>query len=221
MVQPGNHLGTSEAPSSDSGPFIGVLALQGAFARHVEAVSSLGFHAFEVRTADQLKRCDALVLPGGESTTMSNLLRTFDLVEPLAKMLEEGLPVFGTCAGMILLAESISDGRSDQVKFGAIDIAVRRNGYGRQIDSFETDLAVTELGPDPLTAVFIRAPVVESAGPDVDVLASVEGDPVLCRQGSILVSSFHPELTDDLRLHRYFLDQVAAPVVAGRASTRP
>jgi 5'-phosphate synthase pdxT subunit len=149
---------------------------------------------------------------------MSNLLRTFDLVEPLAKMLDEGLPVFGTCAGMILLAASISDGRSDQVNFGAIDIAVRRNGYGRQIDSFETDLAVAELGPDPLTAVFIRAPVVESVGPDVEVLASVEADPVLCRQGSILVSSFHPELTHDLRLHRYFLDEVAASAMTGGAN---
>ena len=200
---------------------VGVLALQGAFARHVEAVSSLGFEAFEVRTAPQLELCDALILPGGESTTMSNLLKTFELVDPLTKMLADGLPVFGTCAGMILLARSISDGRPDQINFSAIDLAVRRNGYGRQIDSFETDLAVPELGETPFTAVFIRAPVVESAGPKVGVLASVDGDPVLCRQGTVLVSSFHPELTDDLRLHRYFLHEVAAlrPAVTPAVST--
>jgi 5'-phosphate synthase pdxT subunit len=202
-------------PQSTVGPgaghaMVGVLALQGAFARHVEAVAGLGYESFEVRNAAQLERCDALVLPGGESTTMSNLLKTFDLVDPLTTMLAGGLPVFGTCAGMILLADSISDGREDQISFGVIDIAVRRNGYGRQIDSFETDLAVAELGDDPFTAVFIRAPVVEAVGAGVDVLASVDGDPVLCRQGPILVSSFHPELTEDLRLHRYFLTEVAA-----------
>ncbi len=193
---------------------IGVLALQGAFARHVEAVSALGFSAIEVRTAEQLGRCDALFIPGGESTTMSNLLKTFDLVEPLKKMLADGLPVFGTCAGMILLSAEVNDGRPDQVNFNAIDIAVRRNGYGRQIDSFETDLAVEGLEGDAFTAVFIRAPVVESVGDGVEVLASVDRKPVLCRQGNILVSSFHPELTDDLRLHRHFLEHVAAAVPA-------
>ena len=215
----GIHAEMAAASATDTGhgiadSTIGVLALQGAFARHVEAVSALGFSAIEVRTAEQLGRCDALFIPGGESTTMSNLLKTFDLVEPLKKMLADGLPVFGTCAGMILLAAEVNDGRPDQVNFNVIDIAVRRNGYGRQIDSFETDLAVDGLEGDPFTAVFIRAPVVESAGPKVEVLASVDGKPVLCRQGNILVSSFHPELTDDLRLHRYFLEHVAAAVPA-------
>ena len=195
---------------------VGVLALQGAFARHVEALERCGVDAFEVRTAEQLGSCDALVIPGGESTTMSKLLVTFDMVEPLTKMLDDGLPVFGTCAGMILLASSISDGRADQVNFSAIDIGVRRNGYGRQIDSFETDITVDGdgVGVQPFTAVFIRAPVVETWGSDVDVLATVDGDPVLCRQGPVLVSSFHPELTDDIRLHRFFLDHVARPEVA-------
>jgi len=195
-------------------PSVGVLALQGAFARHVEALSQLGFDGFEVRTGEQLERCDALILPGGESTTMSKLLDGLELADRLEKRLADGLPVFGTCAGMILLASAISDGRPDQHRFGAIDIAVRRNGYGRQIDSFETDLAVPEIAASgldgqPFTAVFIRAPVVESWTESVTVLATVDGDPVLCRQGPILVSSFHPELTDDLRLHRYFLEAVA------------
>ena len=192
---------------------IGVLALQGAFARHVEALARCGADPFEVRTAEQLDRCDALVIPGGESTTMLNLLSTFELVEPLAKLLADGLPTFGTCAGMILLAHSVSDGRDDQISFDAIDIDVRRNGYGRQVDSFEADLAVDAIGPPDLRAVFIRAPVVERAGEAVEVLAVEDrGDapvPVLCRQGPVLVSSFHPELVDDDRLHHYFIDRVA------------
>lgn len=195
------------------GPSIGVLALQGAFARHVEALRRCGAEASEVRTAEQLSRCDALVLPGGESTTMLNLLRTFEMVEPLGKLLADGMPTFGTCAGMILLAREVSDGRSDQTSFGAIDIDVRRNGYGRQVDSFEADLRVAELGEVPLRAVFIRAPVVERVGEGVEVLATetVSGSdpvPVLCRQGPVLVSSFHPELVDDDRLHRWFLEEL-------------
>ena len=189
-------------------PAVGVLALQGAFARHVEALQRCGAEAFEVRTTEQLDRCQALVLPGGESTTMVKLLTTFDLVEPLRTLLDEGLPTFGTCAGMILLARSVSDGRPDQISFDAIDLDVRRNGYGRQVDSFEADLAIEALGPEPLRAVFIRAPVVERIGPEVEVLASHDGVPVLCRQGPVMVSSFHPELTDDDRLHRSFLDQM-------------
>ena len=188
---------------------VGVLALQGAFGRHVDALEMLGVDAFEVRNRDQLERCDAIILPGGESTTVSKLLDTFELAEPLEKLVADGLPVFGTCAGMILLASAISDGRPDQHSFGAIDIDVRRNGYGRQIDSFETELRIAELGDEPFTAVFIRAPVVEAHRDPVQVLAMVDGDPVLCRQGSVLVTSFHPELTDDLRLHRYFLEHVA------------
>jgi len=187
---------------------VGVLALQGAFARHVAALRRCGADAFEVRTAQQLEHCQALVLPGGESTTMINLMRTFELDGPLAKMLDDGLPTFGTCAGMILLAREVSDGQPDQLSFGAIDIDVRRNGYGRQINSFETELDVSVLDGPPLTAAFIRAPVVERVGSEVTGLASHEGNVVLCRQGPVLVSAFHPELTADDRLHRYFLDHV-------------
>lgn len=187
---------------------VGVLALQGAFARHVEALQRCGADAKEIRTAAELEQCEALVLPGGESTTMINLLLTFELDGLLAKMLADGLPTFGTCAGMILLARSVSDGQPDQLSFDAIDIDVRRNGYGRQINSFESALDVPVLGGPPLTAAFIRAPVVERTGADVTVLARHEDDAVLCRQGPVLVSSFHPELTADDRLHQFFLDEV-------------
>ena len=139
---------------------------------------------------------------------MIKLLATFELDEPLGKMVTDGLPIFGTCAGMILLARSVLDGHDGQHSFDAIDIDVRRNGYGRQVNSFEAELVVEELDGSPLTAAFIRAPVVERAGPEVTVLASHDDDPVLCRQGSVLVSSFHPELTDDDRLHQYFLSRV-------------
>jgi 5'-phosphate synthase pdxT subunit len=184
---------------------VGVLALQGAFARHVSALERCGVEAVEVRRPEQLTGLHGVVLPGGESTTMIKLLNSFELVEPLAKRLADGLPVFGTCAGMILLAANVSDGHPDQLSFGAIDLDVRRNGYGRQIDSFEADLIVDGLGGPPMTAVFIRAPVVERVGEGVEVLASVEGVPVVCRQGQVLVSSFHPELTDDDRLHQAFV----------------
>lgn len=163
----------------------------------------------EVRTADHLALVDALVIPGGESTTISKLLVSNGVLDPLRARIAEGLPVFGTCAGMILLAAEILDGRPDQVSFGAIDLAVRRNGYGRQIDSFEADLTVAGLD-ETFRAVFIRAPVVERSGPDVEILARVDNIPVLCRSGSILVASFHPELTDDFRLHQLFVDTVVA-----------
>ena len=192
---------------------VGVLALQGAFARHVESLRRCGADAFEVRKLDELERCRALVIPGGESTTMLKLMRSFDLVEPMRAVLARGVPVFGTCAGMILLADGVSDGRPDQISFEAIDIDVRRNGYGRQIDSFEADLPVAALGADPFRAVFIRAPVVERVGAGVEILARHEEQAVLCRQGSVLVSSFHPELTADDRLHHYFLSEVAAAAV--------
>ena len=183
---------------------IGVLALQGAFAAHVAALQSLGEHAVEVRTAAQLGGIDALVLPGGESTTMSRLLATSELFEPIKARLREGMPALGTCAGMILLAADVIDGRPDQRSFGAIDITVQRNGYGRQIDSFETDLDVAGLDR-PFHAVFIRAPKVCSIGPSVEVLAAHEGVPVIARQGPVMVAAFHPELTGDLRLHQLFL----------------
>jgi 5'-phosphate synthase pdxT subunit len=195
---------------SGSVAIVGVLALQGAFERHVHALERCGVRAVEVRTSAQLGAIDGLVLPGGESTTMIRLLTSFDLVEPLGKLLADGLPIFGTCAGMILLAASVSDGHPDQLSFDAIDLDVRRNGYGRQIDSFEVDLDIATLGPPSMRAVFIRAPVVERVGPAVEILATVPipgggGEPVLCRQGPILVSSFHPELTGDDRLHRLFV----------------
>ena len=186
---------------------VGVLALQGAFRAHEEALSTLGIESRQVRTAEQLGEVDALVMPGGESTTMSKLLESSGLFDPLAGRIDGGMPVFGTCAGMILLATEVLDGRPDQRSFAAIDIAVRRNGYGRQIDSFETDLDVDGLD-DPFHAVFIRAPKVESIGVGVDVLASHDGVPVLARHDGVFVASFHPELTGDPRLHAEFVRSI-------------
>jgi len=186
-----------------------VLALQGAFAAHRRALAGLGVDAVEVRTADQLAGVDALVLPGGESTTMSMLLERSGMLAPLSDRLADGLAVLGTCAGMILLATEIVDGRPDQHCLGAIDLVVRRNAYGTQLDSFEADLALVpepgeEPGP-PFHAVFIRAPVVESLGADVEVLASIDDRAVLCRQGPVTVASFHPELSADTRVHERFV----------------
>jgi len=187
---------------------IGVLALQGAFALHVAACTELGHDAIEVRTADQLASVDKLIIPGGESTTMSMMLDRNDLRTAIQDRLASGMPAFGTCAGMILLAADVSDGRPDQKSFAAIDIGVKRNGYGRQNQSFSDALAIDGLGEsiDDFHAVFIRAPMVERVGDGVEVLASYDGDPVLCRQNATLVSSFHPELSSDRRLHRYFCD---------------
>jgi pyridoxal 5'-phosphate synthase pdxT subunit len=187
---------------------VGVLALQGAFARHVASLRALDAEPRQVRTPHDLDEVDALVVPGGESTTMSMLLETSGLFEPLAERLGAGMPTFGTCAGMILLGAEVLDGRADQRCFGAVDISVRRNAFGRQVDSFEADLALDELAGPPFRAIFIRAPFVERAGPDVEVLATVDGHPVLCRQGAVTVSAFHPELTDDLRLHDLFLKEL-------------
>jgi 5'-phosphate synthase pdxT subunit len=185
---------------------VGVLALQGAFARHAEVLAALGAHPVEVRVPEDLVGIEAIVLPGGESTTLSRLLETSGLFDPLAERLANGLPAFGTCAGMILLASSVLDGRADQRCFGAIDVVVRRNAFGRQVDSFEADLSIAGLVGGDFPAVFIRAPVVEQVGEGVEVLASVgEGQPVLCRQASVLVAAFHPELSGDLRLHQKFL----------------
>ena len=189
---------------------VGVLALQGAFARHAAVLADVGVTPIEVKTPEHLSGVDALVMPGGESTTMSMLLDITEMRHPLAERLAGGLPVFGTCAGMILLASSVADGRSDQESLAVIDIDVRRNGYGRQIDSFEADVNVGGEGicdwDLPFHGVFIRAPVVERVGDGVDVLASVDGQPVLCRQGQVMVASFHPELTDDRRLHELFVE---------------
>ena len=188
---------------------VGVLALQGAVARHQRALADSGATPLAVRTPADLNEVDALVVPGGESTTISMLLESSGLFDPVAERLAAGMPVFGTCAGMILLAAGILDGRPDQRSWAAIDVDVRRNAFGRQVDSFEADLDVDGIGGEPFHAVFIRAPVVERAGAGVDVLASVGDRPVLVRQGHVLVSSFHPELTADGRLHRYFLEEVA------------
>jgi 5'-phosphate synthase pdxT subunit len=187
---------------------VGVLALQGDVREHTGILAELGAHPVEVRRPEDLAGIDGLVLPGGESTTMALLLASADLWQPLADGLGAGMPAFGTCAGMILLATDLLDGRTDQVGFGAIDISVRRNAFGRQVDSFELDLEVAGLGPELLHGVFIRAPLVERAGPGVEVLARVDGRPVACRQGPVLVTSFHPELSGDLRLHDLFLKGV-------------
>jgi 5'-phosphate synthase pdxT subunit len=188
-------------------PLIGVLALQGAFAAHESVLRNLGAVTRRVRTPDDLDGLDGLVLPGGESTTMSNLLESSDLFEPISRLIGEGLPVFGTCAGLILLATKILDGRGDQRCFAAIDVTVRRNAYGRQIDSFETELLVD--GVDhPVPAMFIRAPVIESIGSDVQVLALDRGAACLVRQGNVLAASFHPELTSDAAVHEMFVDMV-------------
>jgi 5'-phosphate synthase pdxT subunit len=195
-------------PLKRCGVKVGVLSLQGAVGRHADAFRSLGAEPVLVRTPEHLSGVDALVIPGGESTTISMLLESSGLAEPLAERLAAGMAAFGTCAGMILLAAEVLDGRPDQRSYGAIDVSVRRNAFGRQIDSFETDLDVVGVDGGPFHAVFIRAPVVERVGPEVEVLASVDGRPVLARQGAVYVSAFHPELTPDLRLHQRFLEAV-------------
>ena len=183
---------------------VGVLALQGAFAAHEQALAGLGVATAQVRTPSDLASVDALVMPGGESTTMSRLLETSGMFDGLQARLTDGMPVFGTCAGMILLASEVLDGRPDQRSFGAIDITVQRNGYGRQVDSFETDIDVAGFAT-PFHAVFIRAPKVVAVGAEVKVVASHDGVPVLAQQGHVMVASFHPELTADNRLHSLFL----------------
>jgi len=185
---------------------VGVLALQGASRRHAEALTALGAGVVEVRTPEDLAGIEGIVLPGGESTTMSKLLDLSGLFDPLAERLAAGMPAFGTCAGMILLSTRILDGRADQHSFAVLDIDVRRNAFGRQVDSFEAELAVDGLPGRSFPAVFIRAPAIERVGAGVEVLASVDGAPVLCRQGPVLAAAFHPELSDDLRLHQHFLE---------------
>jgi len=186
---------------------IGILALQGAFAAHQSVLESLGAETLQVRTAADLRLVDALVMPGGESTTMSHLLNTAQLFDPIAERLNDDMPVFGTCAGMILLATNIADGRADQRFYGAIDIDVQRNAYGRQVESFETDLTVNGL-ESTFHAMFIRAPQVVRVGAKVEVLSTHEDKVVLARQGSVMVASFHPELTSDNRIHSLFMQEV-------------
>jgi pyridoxal 5'-phosphate synthase pdxT subunit len=199
---------------------IGILALQGDVREHVASLADLGELARPVRGPGDLDGLAGIILPGGESTTLSMLLESSGLFEPLADRLTGGLPVFGTCAGMILLAREVLDGRVDQRRFGVIDLTVRRNGYGRQNASFECDVDIAGIEAPPLHAVFIRAPMVEEVGPDVEVLATLQGSggsgvagstggpgdrPIMCRQGSVLVTAFHPELTGDRRVHRLFM----------------
>ena len=183
---------------------VGVLALQGAFREHVAAVSRLGVAAREVRQLKDMDGIDAMIIPGGESTTMGKLLNEWHMLEPLRDRIMQGMPVYGSCAGLILLCRTIEN--SDQPRLGVLDATVRRNAFGRQVDSFETELSMPEVGPDPVPAVFIRAPVIISVGPEVRVLAEVKGQAVAVRQNNILATSFHPELTPDTRLHSYFLD---------------
>lgn len=195
-------------------PRIGVLALQGDVREHVAALTAAGAQASPIRRADELDAVDALVIPGGESTTMSNLLGAFGLFEPLRDRLADGMPAFGSCAGMIMLARRILDTRPDARHLDALDITVRRNAFGRQVQSFETDLEVDGVTDGtPMRAVFIRAPWVEEVGDDVEVLARVPDGPaagriVAVRQGPVLATSFHPEVTGDERMHAYFVDMV-------------
>ena len=191
---------------------IGVFALQGDVREHLHALADLGVEAITVRRPSELERCDGLIIPGGESTTMFKLARTFDLFEPIQKRIAGGMPTFGTCAGMIMLADRIVDGTADQETLGGLDITVRRNAFGRQVDSFEGELPFGGLDA-PVHAVFIRAPWVEQVGPDVEVLARVAsgeaaGRIVAVRQGPLLATSFHPEVGSDSRIHRVFVDLV-------------
>jgi pyridoxal 5'-phosphate synthase pdxT subunit len=191
---------------------IGVLALQGDVREHLAALSACGASGTAVRRPEELERVDALVIPGGESTTISKLAVEFGLFEPLAKRIAGGMPVYGSCAGMIMLASTVLDGRPDQRSFGAVDMVVRRNAFGRQVDSFEAPL---DFAGTPLHAVFIRAPWVESVGSGVEVLGRITDGPaagriVAVRQGTVLATAFHPELTGDLRVHRYFVEMVHA-----------
>ena len=214
---------------ADQDPVVGVLALQGDVHEHLAALAECGAVGRPIRRAAELDSVDALVIPGGESTTMSKLAVAFDLFDPIAARIKDGMPAYGSCAGMIMLATDILDGRPDQRSFAAIDMTVRRNAFGRQVDSFEADVALDGVEGDPFHAVFIRAPWVENVGPGVHVLGLVAGTHpqgeisgdlaradriVAVQQGNLLATSFHPELTGDLRIHRYFVEMV-------RAASRP
>lgn len=185
---------------------IGVLGVQGDVREHVEALHKLGVETLIVKLPEQLDMVDGLILPGGESTTMIRILKEMDMDEKLVERINNGLPVFATCAGVILLAKRINNYK--QEKLGVLDVTVERNAYGRQVESFETFIEIPAIGKDPFRAIFIRAPKIVETGKSVEILAYHEDDPVLVKEGKILASTFHPELTDDLRLHRYFLEMV-------------
>ena len=196
---------TPERAHTDAGLKAGILALQGDVREHCRALESAGAMPVEVRYAEQLADVDALVIPGGESTTIGKLLERFGLLDALKQRALGGMPLYGTCAGLILMASEVEGPHDAPHRMGLLDIDVERNAYGRQVDSFESDLSITGMG-DPFRAVFIRAPVVTRCGPDVEVLAEHEGSPVLVRSGSLLASTFHPEMTGDNRVHELFLE---------------
>ena len=185
---------------------IGVLAIQGAYKKHEEAVQKLGINTIEVRTEEDIRLIDGLIIPGGESTTIGKLLTKNNLIGPINKRIEKGMAVFGTCAGMILLAKSVPE--SNQPLLGVMDISVERNAYGRQINSFEAEFTVKGLNGNPVNGIFIRAPKIAGISDNVEVLASHENVPVLVRQGHILAASFHPELSNDLRIHSFFISEM-------------
>ena len=195
--------------TEERGPKVGVLALQGDFREHIAVLRGLGADAVPVRRPEELEEIGGLVIPGGESSVMDKLSRAFGLAEPLRDAIAGGLPVYGTCAGLIMLADRILDGIAGQQTLGGLDVAVRRNAFGSQVDSFETDLDIPALGDEPMHAVFIRAPIVESVGEKATALARVDdGRVVAVEQGNLLGTSFHPEITGDTRFHQYFLQRV-------------
>ena len=197
---------------------VGVLALQGDFREHLFALAECGVEAIAVKSLEEINSIDALVLPGGESTTIAKLARTFGLFDRIQERIQSGLPTYGSCAGMILLADRITGAAVGQESFGGMDITVRRNAFGRQVDSFEADLNMTGITAPAIRAIFIRAPWVEMVGSGVEVLASVEIDgelhPVAVQQGNLLATSFHPEITGDNRVHRYFIETICKAAVA-------
>jgi pyridoxal 5'-phosphate synthase pdxT subunit len=188
-------------------PKIGVLAFQGNFEKHSQMLASLGAATLLIRTAADLDTIDAVIIPGGESTTIGKLMNAFGVLEPLRRRILAGMPVFGTCAGLILLAPQIQD--ENQFRLGVLDIEVERNAYGRQVDSFEADIVIPFAGEPPVRGVFIRAPMVTRVDQSIEILARFEDQPVLLRKDNILAASFHPELTDDTRIHAYFLSMVS------------
>ncbi|MFM1985292.1 MAG: hypothetical protein RLZZ295_458 [Actinomycetota bacterium] len=192
---------------------VGVLALQGDVREHVSSLIACGVEPISVRRSSEIDVIDALVLPGGESTTIAQLAEVFGIYEQLKSRISQGMPVYGSCAGMILLANKILDAKEGQKTFGGLDITVRRNAFGRQVDSFESDIPFNDGSSDLIRAVFIRAPWVEQVGKDVEILASVDNHPVAVRSQTVLATSFHPELTGDHRIHRYFIEEVARPAL--------
>ncbi|MFM7624504.1 MAG: pyridoxal 5'-phosphate synthase glutaminase subunit PdxT [Actinomycetota bacterium] len=187
---------------------VGVLALQGDVREHINSLSDCGVSAIEVKSLAELERVDALVIPGGESTTISKLARSFGLIEDLRARIKAGMPTYGSCAGLILISERVLDAIDGQEGFGGLDVTTRRNAFGRQVDSFESDIEFKGITGPKFRAVFIRAPWIEQHGDDVEVLAEVDGRAVAVRSGSLLATSFHPELTGDNRIHRYFVDVI-------------